>query len=100
MTKDFELFEFNTVVSGLMTLINDIISFKESGGSDSTTWDEAVDIYLRMMAPVAPHIAEELWQRLGKPYSIHQQEWPVLDVDATKEEEIELVCTDQRQSQK
>jgi len=49
-----------------------------------------VEIYLRMMAPVTPHIAEELWARLGKPYSVHQQVWPDIDEEAVKEEAIEL----------
>jgi leucyl-tRNA synthetase len=44
-----------------------------------------------MMAPIAPHIAEELWARSGKPYSVHQQLWPELDEAATKEEVITLV---------
>jgi len=42
-------------------------------------------------APVAPHISEELWTHLGKPYSIHTQNWPVLDEAAAAEEEITLV---------
>lgn len=91
ITRDFEEFEFNTVVSALMTLINDLINYKEQGGWETPIWKEAVDIYLRMMAPVTPHIAEELWARLGKPYSIHLQNWPIFDEEAAKEEEIELV---------
>lgn len=90
VTRDFEQFEFNTVVSALMILINELVGYKESGGWETPVWNEAVDIYIRMMAPVTPHIAEELWARLGKPYSVHQQEWPSIDEDATKEEEIEL----------
>ncbi|MDP2966181.1 MAG: leucine--tRNA ligase [Pelolinea sp.] len=91
VTRDFEQFEFNTVVSALMTLINELVSFKDSGSWGTPTWNEAVDIYLRMMAPVTPHIAEELWARLGKAYSIHQQNWPLVDEEATKEDAIELV---------
>ena len=90
VTRDFEQFEFNTVVSALMTLLNDMVAFKEIGGWGSSVWNEAVDIYLRMMAPVTPHIAEELWSRLGKPYSIHQSDWPNVDENAVKEEAIEL----------
>jgi len=90
VTRDFEQFEFNTVVSALMILINELVGYKESGGWETPVWNEAVDIYIRMMAPVTPHIAEELWARLGKSYSVHQQEWPSIDEDATKEEEIEL----------
>ena len=48
-------------------------------------------MYLRMMAPITPHIAEELWAQLGKPYSIHQQDWPQVDEDATIEEMFTLV---------
>ncbi len=44
-----------------------------------------------MLAPVAPHIAEELWtNQLGKPYSVHQQQWPKVDEAAAKEDTIEL----------
>jgi leucyl-tRNA synthetase len=44
-----------------------------------------------MMAPVTPHIAEELWAFYGKPYSIHQQRWPDVDVIAAAEELITLI---------
>ncbi len=91
ITRDFERFEFNTVISALMELLNEMVSYKENGGWNSTAWQEAVDIYLRMMAPAVPHIAEEIWARLGKPYSIHQQDWPVIDEEIAQEEQIELV---------
>ena len=44
-----------------------------------------------MLAPVAPHISEELWERLGRPYSIHLQSWPEVDEAAAAQEEITLV---------
>jgi len=44
-----------------------------------------------LMAPETPHIAEELWARLGKPYSIHQQPWPEFDPELAKEDEITLI---------
>jgi leucyl-tRNA synthetase len=43
------------------------------------------------LAPVAPHLAEELWARLGRPYSIHQQPWPAFDPAALVTDEITLV---------
>jgi len=89
--RDFEDFEFNTVISALMELLNELVVYKEKGGWGSPVWEEAVDIYLRMMAPATPHIAEELWSRLGKPYSVHQQPWPEVDEAATVEDEYELV---------
>jgi leucyl-tRNA synthetase len=91
VTRDFERFEFNTVISALMELLNEMVSYKEGGGWNSSTWHEAVDIYLRMMAPSVPHIAEEIWARLRKPYSIHQQDWPEVDEEAAREEQVEMV---------
>ncbi|HEX2995758.1 MAG TPA: leucine--tRNA ligase [Anaerolineales bacterium] len=91
VTKDFENFEFNTIISSLMELLNDMYKAREAGAVGSPEWAEAQDIYLRMLSPVAPHIAEELWtNQLGKPYSIHQQRWPKVDEAAAKEDTIEL----------
>ena len=47
-----------------------------------------MDIYLRMLAPVCPHIAEELWAQTGRKYSIHTQSWPTVDEEAAREAEI------------
>ncbi len=92
VTRDFENFEFNTIISSLMELLNFMIQAKERGAIGTEAWDEALNIYLRMMAPVTPHIAEELWvEYYGKPYSIHVQPWPELDEDATQVEEITLI---------
>ncbi len=91
ITHDFENFEFNTIVSTLMELMNEMYKAREAGAAGSSEWTEALDYYLRMMAPVAPHMAEELWSRLGKPYSIHTQPWPVLDLAVTVEEMFTLV---------
>ena len=91
VTHDFENFEFNTIISSLMELMNEMYKAREAGAAGSPEWDEALDYYLRMLAPVAPHIAEELWtNHLGKPYSVHQQAWPKFDEAAAKEDVIEL----------
>jgi leucyl-tRNA synthetase len=91
VTRDFENFEFNTIISSLMELLNEMYKAREAGIAGTTEWNEAQDIYLRMLAPVAPHIAEELWtNQLGKPYSVHQQSWPKFDEAAAKEDSIEL----------
>jgi leucyl-tRNA synthetase len=91
VTYDYENFEFNTVISSLMELMNEMYKAREAGAAGTPEWDEAREIYLKMLAPVAPHITEELWsQHLGRPYSIHQQRWPPVDEAAAKEEAIEL----------
>ena len=91
VTRDFEQFEFNTIVSGLMELLNEMVKAKQQGLFNSPAWKEAVELYLLMLAPVSPHIAEELWMRTGKPYSIHTQNWPKVDEQAAREDEITLV---------
>ncbi len=91
VTRDFENFEFNTIVSALMELLNDMSKAKQDGAWGTPAWKEAVRIYLLIAAPVVPHITEELWQRLGNPYSIHTQNWPVADEAAAAEDEIVLI---------
>jgi leucyl-tRNA synthetase len=91
VTDDFERFQFNTIVSSLMELLNFMFHAREQGAYNTEAWNEAVDIYLRMMAPVVPHIAEELWvEVLGKPYSIHTQSWPEVDKKALQVDMITL----------
>jgi leucyl-tRNA synthetase len=90
VTRDFENFEFNTIISSLMELMNEMYKAREAGAAGSDEWKEAQEIYLKMMAPVTPHIAEELWSQLGKPYSVHTQAWPKVDEAAAKEDSIEL----------
>jgi len=91
VTHDFENFEFNTIISSLMELLNEMYKAREAGAVGTPEWNEAVEIYLKMMAPVAPHIAEELWtNQLSKPYSIHQQKWPQVDESAAREDSIEI----------
>lgn len=91
ITHDFEAFEFNTIVSGLMELLNEMYKARDKAVDGTPEWNEAVDIYLRMMAPVTPHIAEELWALLSRPYSIHKQPWPEVDLEAAAEEMITLI---------
>jgi len=91
ITHDYEVFEFNTIISALMELLNELYKARDNGAAGTREWEEAVDIYLRMMAPATPHVAEELWANLGKPYSIHNQRWPIFDPEAATEDRITLV---------
>ncbi len=89
--RDLENFEFNTVISGLMELLNHMRDAAAQGAMGTPVWEEAQDVYLRLLAPVAPHIAEELWvEVLGKPYSVHTQSWPEVDESALAVEEITI----------
>ncbi len=90
VTRDFENFEFNTIISGLMELLNEMQRLKADTFA-SPAWAETKELYLKMLAPVAPHISEELWERTGHPYSIHTQSWPKVDEAAAAQDEITLV---------
>jgi leucyl-tRNA synthetase len=91
VTADLEKFRFNTMVSSLMEFSNYLSKIRESGLVSSPVWKEAVSCFLRLLAPTAPHLAEELWQRTGHPYSVHNQSWPEYAEELAKEEEITLV---------
>ena len=92
VSEDYQNFEFNTVISALMELLNEMNDAVQEGAVGTSAWSEAEDYYLRMLAPAAPHISEELWTRaLGKPYSIHEQPWPEVDEEATKKETFTLI---------
>ncbi len=90
VTRNFEQFEFNTIVSSLMELLNEMYKAREAGAAGSKEWAETQELYLKMMAPVAPHIAEELWAETGKTYSIHTQLWPKVDEAAAREDEVTI----------
>ncbi|HSE45099.1 MAG TPA: leucine--tRNA ligase [Gemmatimonadales bacterium] len=91
VTDDIEQFSFNTMISRLMELSTAMQKAREAGPVEPRAWDEAMEALLLMSAPLAPHITEELWSLLGKPYSIHLQPWPRWDAELAKDEEVELV---------
>ena len=66
VTHDFEEFEFNTIISAQMELMNDLIEYKNEGGWGTDEWKEAVDIYVRMMAPITPHICRRVVGAIGE----------------------------------
>ena len=90
VSDDFETFDFNTIISTLMEMTNALQEHSEILGG-TPVWKEALTTLLLLMAPVTPHITEELWARLGKPYSIHTQTWPEYDPELAKEDQITLI---------
>ncbi|MFQ5399586.1 MAG: leucine--tRNA ligase [Anaerolineae bacterium] len=89
--EDLESFSFNTAVAAIMELRNSIRTAQDKRNVTAEAWNEAVDNLLLVLAPIAPHITEELWAQRGRPYSIHQQAWPQWDPEVAKEETITLV---------
>ena len=91
VTQDLEKIRFNTMLAALMELTNYLMKIKAEGVVTSSTLKESIDSLLLMLAPTAPHLAEELWHRTGHSYSIHNQRWPSWDEALAKDEEITLV---------
>ncbi len=84
-------FSWNTAVAGLMELRNTLRAAVREGGVGREAWQEAVRTMLLLMAPITPHIAEELWAHTGGKYSVHTQAWPQYDAAKAAEEEVTLV---------
>ena len=89
--EDLETFSFNTAVAAIMELRNSLTEAKRKRNVSQAAWDEGVDNLLLLLAPIAPHITEELWAQRGRKYSIHQQPWPAWDAEIAKEDTITLV---------
>ena len=95
VTEDHEGFRWNTIVAKLMELTNLLMRYRGTDAAGTTGWDEAVRLLLTMLAPVAPHIAEELWSRrlaaAGESWrSIHAETWPSWDPALVAADQIEL----------
>ena len=90
VTEDFEAFKYNTALAKLMSLTNEVsTAFRERGvrGSDV---HHALEVIQIMLSPIAPHVAEELWHRLGHDDFVAQQRWPEFDATLLVENTVEV----------
>lgn len=91
VTEDVrDRFMFNTAISSVMELVNAFYGFQDKAINQGLVREIAADL-VKMLAPFAPHITEELWSRLFGNGSVHQQKWPAYDEAATRQSEIEIV---------
>ncbi|MFQ5555116.1 MAG: class I tRNA ligase family protein, partial [Acidimicrobiia bacterium] len=89
--KDMQAFKWNTAVAALMSLRNDMQAARRGGEISQDVWDEAVDTLLLLLAPIAPHVTEELWARRGHEESIHLASWPEADAEIAAENTVTMV---------
>ena len=90
VTDDLEGFHFNTAIAALMEYVNYLTRVK-STQAGSRAWQEARRSLILLLAPMTPHIAEELWESMGEPYSVHHQQWPSYDATLARAELATLV---------
>ncbi|MBW5903685.1 leucine--tRNA ligase [Staphylococcus haemolyticus] len=84
VTEDFNTLNFNTAISQLMVFINDCYKAE-------TIYQLYAEGFVKMLAPIAPHIGEELWDRLGNEDTITYQPWPTYDESLLVDSEVEIV---------
>jgi leucyl-tRNA synthetase len=90
VTERIETLHFNTVISALMEFSNTLIERQAKGAWRTRTFHQALKTLLILLAPVAPHITEELWALTGHPDSIHRQTWPNFDPALAKAEMFQV----------
>jgi leucyl-tRNA synthetase len=80
VSQDIESMSFNTAIAALMKFTNELYEINKKDKFNSyTSWEFALKTLTQLLAPFAPHIAEELWSNLGAAESVHISEWPVHD---------------------
>ena len=79
VSADIESMSFNTAIAALMELTNELFRIKATDNYSGKDWDLVLCTTAQLLAPFAPHIAEELWQQLGKDGSVHVSQWPAYD---------------------
>lgn len=95
VTEDIDSLRFNTAISAMMIFLNKMSAAAEESGPEGRVWyyldrDDTRD-FIKLLAPFAPHLGEELWQQLGNKTSVFESEWPGYNPELVELEEIELV---------
>jgi leucyl-tRNA synthetase len=93
VTHDLEHWGHNTAVAALMELLNAISKWARSDlGAERATFDEAIDVLVMLLAPMAPHVTAEIWEeRHPGEKSVHLQSWPVADPELVKRAKVTMV---------
>jgi leucyl-tRNA synthetase len=71
-----ERFAFNTAISSLMTFLNDLGDLRKDSDTEHEAWSEAIETLILMLAPFAPHCADEMWESLGYEQFTYDADWP------------------------
>ncbi len=87
---DYERHQFNTVVSGCMTMVNSLHKL-DRGPASGAVMREGLSIMLRLLAPIAPHLSHHLWRELGLGDDILRAPWPAVDEEALRRDSLEYV---------
>ncbi|MDA3038792.1 MAG: leucine--tRNA ligase [Actinomycetota bacterium] len=88
---ELEAFKWNTAVAALMSLRNDLLDARKQSNVSSEAWAESVDAMLCLLAPIAPHVTDDLWRQRGNQQSVHLHPWPTFDPALIVDETVTMV---------
>lgn len=89
--QDLDTFKFNTAIASMMEFTNTLQKVWDEGSASRAVWNECRKAFVILMAPIAPHLAEEFWERIGEKTSVHLQIFPSWDDELVVEEMVTLV---------
>jgi len=90
VTEDLENTRFNTAIASMMEYITLLTKVQRTRDVSVELWREHVQTFVRLLAPFAPFLAEELWQELGEEESVHLEAWPTFDEAKTRDELVTI----------
>jgi leucyl-tRNA synthetase len=90
VTTDLDAFQFNTMIAALIEWTNELMKLRDQPVARTAVWRESMETLTLLMAPSTPYAAEEMWSRLGKPFSVHQQTWPTYDETLATTRTVEI----------
>lgn len=92
VTEDIESFKFNTAISAMMIFLNELETSTRMGANGANNIEKKdFETFLKLLAPFAPHLTEEIWHILGNKNSIHLEKWPIFDKDKIVDEKSTIV---------
>ncbi len=93
VTGDLQKLAFNTAIAAMMSLVNDMNSLRKdvSFAANREEWKQSIETLVRLLAPLAPHISEELWAELGNSGSVHLEAWPSWDEALIKDDLVTII---------
>ncbi len=92
MDSDLSEFKWNTAIATLMSLRNVMLDVQKKRAVTPESWAEAVETLVKLLAPIAPHVTEELWRNhLGNEQSVHLQPFPVSDAAVAKDLQVTMI---------
>lgn len=89
ITEDIERLHMNTIISALMECMNSLIDYNRN--HPDRIYKKSMEEYLRLLAPVAPHLAEELWHHFGNVNSVFEEKWPEFNPEFVKQENMLII---------